>query len=561
MSSITAQQTKLDLELVPKEKRLEIKKLNERLNLGKKQREPTFQVVLDPLALTPCYSAFLTTTKVLEVYMHQFQDSIHKYDNSYRFRMDKKKKFDLNLEIFKDIFHICPRFHGLNFDELPTDEDIVSFFRVLGHTREIKSIIDDGIYYKKNVDYVELLWEDFTYLIDNRGHKNQDKMYYPRFTKVIIHYFLTKDKTVFKRNKIGMHNSRDDYLINTLRFVPAKEESQIYGALLPKSMTRHEMLDSEHETNENETGSESDQEGNEEEVEDDEKEKDDKFVKTPSISTDDEDGTNDESKVEDKAEGDEDKEIDYTTNQFDDDVNVRLNEPVDTNEWFIQKEGTDANMIYVHHPTILTIHYSPPPQTTPKPPPTTEATNPLSLLPNFAFVFQFNNRILPKEVSNFAPPVIKSMVTKSLEHAVLSKESSQPKSTYEAAASLIKFKLKKILIDKMDQSQSYLTATEHRECYDRLIKSYDLDKSLFSTYDKVYLLKRSQKDKDKDEDPFAGSDRGLKKRKTSKEKLEFEITNSKMPQDQEENLVDDDDEEHKRKVVPKRDWFTKPKQP
>ncbi|GJX46792.1 hypothetical protein Tco_0271982 [Tanacetum coccineum] len=82
-----------------------------------------------------------------------------------------------------------------------------------------------GMYYKKNVDYVELLWEDFTYQIDNKGHKKQEKMYYPRFTKVIIHYFLTKDKTVSKRNKIGMHTSRDDYLINTLRFISANEES------------------------------------------------------------------------------------------------------------------------------------------------------------------------------------------------------------------------------------------------------------------------------------------------------------------------------------------------
>ncbi|GJU91192.1 hypothetical protein Tco_1303615 [Tanacetum coccineum] len=197
--------------------------------------------------------------------------------------MDKKKKFDLNLEIIKDIFQICPRVHGQNFDELPTDEDIVSFFKELDHTGEIKKITDIvvdhmhqpwrtfatiinrilsgkttgldklrlsraqilwGMYYKKNVDYVELLWEDFTYHIDNRGHNKQDKMYYPRFTKVIIHHFLTKDKTVSKRNKIGMHNSRDDYLINTLRFVFAKEESQIYGARLPKSMTSLEMRES-----------------------------------------------------------------------------------------------------------------------------------------------------------------------------------------------------------------------------------------------------------------------------------------------------------------------------
>ncbi|GJS81996.1 hypothetical protein Tco_0748537 [Tanacetum coccineum] len=38
-----------------------------------------------------------------------------------------------------------------------------------------------------------------------------------------------------------MHTSRDDYLINTLRFVSTNEESQIYGARLPKSMTSPKM--------------------------------------------------------------------------------------------------------------------------------------------------------------------------------------------------------------------------------------------------------------------------------------------------------------------------------
>ncbi|GJX27543.1 hypothetical protein Tco_0233839, partial [Tanacetum coccineum] len=73
-------------------------------------------------------------------------------------------------------------------------------------------------------------------------------------------------------------------------------------------------------------------------------------------------------------------------------------------------------------------------------------------------------------------------------------------------------------------------------------------------------------DKDKDEDHSAGSDRGLKKRKTSKdveptkEEPKFKVANSDMSQDQEENLGNDD-EEPKRKVASKCDWFTKPKQP
>ncbi|GKF25644.1 hypothetical protein Tco_0081538 [Tanacetum coccineum] len=38
-----------------------------------------------------------------------------------------------------------------------------------------------------------------------------------------------------------MHTYRDDYLINTLKFVFAKEETQIYGSILPKSLTSPEM--------------------------------------------------------------------------------------------------------------------------------------------------------------------------------------------------------------------------------------------------------------------------------------------------------------------------------
>nr|GFA33556.1 hypothetical protein [Tanacetum cinerariifolium] len=210
MSSITAQQAKLDLELFPKEKRLEFEKCNRRINPGKTQREPTFQVVLDAISLTLCYSAYLTTIDVPKVYTHQFWNSIHKHDTFDRFRMDKKKKFYLNLETFRDIFQICPRVLGQDFDELPTDEDVVSFFKELVHTREIKSITNVvvdlmhqrwrtfttiinrslsrkttdldklrlsraqilwGMYYKKNVDYVELLLEYFTYQINNRGHK------------------------------------------------------------------------------------------------------------------------------------------------------------------------------------------------------------------------------------------------------------------------------------------------------------------------------------------------------------------------------------------------------
>ncbi|GKC57144.1 hypothetical protein Tco_1084742 [Tanacetum coccineum] len=115
-------------------------------------------------------------------------------------------------------------------------------------------------------------------------------------------------------------------------------------------------------------------------------------------------------------------------------------------------------------------------------------------------------QILPKEVSDFATPMIQSTITKSLEDFMLAKSSSQPQSTYKAAASLIEFELKKIMIYKLEKSKLYRAVVEHRNLYDALIQSYQLYKDLFDSYGKSYSLKRSHKGKDKDEDTFAGSD-------------------------------------------------------
>ncbi|GJU46054.1 hypothetical protein Tco_1203320 [Tanacetum coccineum] len=126
-------------------------------------------------------------------------------------------------------------------------------------------------------------------------------------------------------------------------------------------------------------------------------------------------------------------------------------------------------------------------------------------------------KILPKKIADFATPLIEITIADSHERVVLAKSSSQPKSTYEAAASLTEFDLKKILLNKMQDSESYRAALEHRELYDSLAKSYNIDKDLFDTYGEPYSLKRDRDEKDKDEDPSVRPDRWEKKRKTDKD--------------------------------------------
>ncbi|GKD04231.1 hypothetical protein Tco_1179205, partial [Tanacetum coccineum] len=215
------QQIALDNALVAPENQRVIGKCNMRINPRMKPKEPTYQVVLDALA------------------------AINKNNASYRFKIDNKRFF-VNVEVFIDILNICLRVPGQEFDEPPTEEEALSFIRELGHSGEIK--------YITNVifDHLHQPWRTFASVInkclcrkiDNKDTKKQDKMFYPRFMKIIIHHFLKKDKSISMRNRTFMHTARDDSLLGTMRFVSRHEDTQVYGTLLPKAMTNQAMLNS-----------------------------------------------------------------------------------------------------------------------------------------------------------------------------------------------------------------------------------------------------------------------------------------------------------------------------
>ncbi|GJZ11408.1 hypothetical protein Tco_0546167 [Tanacetum coccineum] len=199
MNPIVAQQTALDNALVALDDRVKIGKCNMRIYPSKKpQNEPTYQVVLDALALSPCYPAFLISVDVSKIYMQQFWFIISKIkdSSSYQFKLDKKKCI-IDVEVFQDILQICPRLPNQEFDEPPSDEEIVSF-------------------------------------IDNRisSAKRKENMPYPRFTKAIIQHFVSKDKSIAVRNRMFMHTVRDDIILGTIKFVAKSEDNQVYGALI-----------------------------------------------------------------------------------------------------------------------------------------------------------------------------------------------------------------------------------------------------------------------------------------------------------------------------------------
>nr|GEY90706.1 hypothetical protein [Tanacetum cinerariifolium] len=215
----------LDEALVPTAQRLRIGRSNFRLPSDIQSKEPTLQVEL------------WATAKV-----HQ---------HSIRFKMDTKKHI-VDLESFREMLHISPRIPGQSFAELPFEEEILEFLRFLGHSAQIKTLTDVNKLYqpwrsfaavinRRNVDYAFLIWEDFVYQVEHKNQKKSNEMYYPRFTKVIIHHFMTKKPLIPRRNKVNWHYVRDDILFSTIKVVSRHHDTQQYGAILPIELTSEDI--------------------------------------------------------------------------------------------------------------------------------------------------------------------------------------------------------------------------------------------------------------------------------------------------------------------------------
>nr|GEY59620.1 ribonuclease H-like domain-containing protein [Tanacetum cinerariifolium] len=221
MNTSQAQQKALDDALVAPA-RLEFEKCNMRLKTDINPKEATFQVVLDALALTPFYHAFLITANVYAIYMQEFWATIY------------------------------PKIPRQEFEDLPLEQDILSFISDFGHTGDITYLTD------VNVDYLHQPQRAFATVINKclsgkesgmdkirLSHaKKTNKMSYPRFTKIIIDYFMSKDQSFSQRNNMFWHINRDDTMFTSMRCISRHEKTQVYGAILLKELTNQAMLES-----------------------------------------------------------------------------------------------------------------------------------------------------------------------------------------------------------------------------------------------------------------------------------------------------------------------------
>ncbi|GJV92265.1 retrovirus-related pol polyprotein from transposon TNT 1-94 [Tanacetum coccineum] len=385
------------------------------------------------------------------------------------------------------------------------------------------------------------------------------------------------------RNRTFMHTARDDSLLGTMRFISRHADTQVYGAILPKAMTNQALLDSIAYKTYYAIASGAEppkprksQKKSDLIISSEESPSNKKFVKSKKGVAPKPKPTKKKAQVK----ADRGKGLNVLSE-------VALSEASQLKEATKQSkkefhashasgsgDGTDLGSGVPN--ANLT-------------PTTSEATTLFPSLLDFSSVFKFNNRVTNlekylseiKQVNQYAqslssiPAIVDRYIDNKLGEAiqkailahnldcreeaqaekrdyielvdtsmrdilkeeknvieslavVLARSSSQPKFNYKAAASLSEFKLTKILIDKMEKNKSYDKADYKRELYDALVKSYQTVKDLFDTYGEVFTLNRNRDDRDKDQDPSAGSDRVTEKRKSRKEAESFRYLRSKV---------------------------------
>nr|GEW76478.1 hypothetical protein [Tanacetum cinerariifolium] len=131
---------------------------------------------------------------------HASQLRISKSD--FRLRSDLKSK-ESTLQVVYDVLKLTP------------------FYKAFLVTTDVPEIYMQEFWATATVHYHSIRFkmnnkkhiEDFVYQVEHKDAKKSNEMYYPRFTKVIVNFFMTKDQSIPRRNKALVDAYECDKLI------------------------------------------------------------------------------------------------------------------------------------------------------------------------------------------------------------------------------------------------------------------------------------------------------------------------------------------------------------
>ncbi|GJR21801.1 retrovirus-related pol polyprotein from transposon TNT 1-94 [Tanacetum coccineum] len=158
----------------------------------------------------------------------------------------KSNFFVLDANLLREALEITPIDQAHQFVSPPSGDAIMNFVNELGYTEEIHFVSRMAVNNITNVDYAELMWEEFiqaiqTFLTNKanlgsptkKGRKDKPHVIpYCQFTKLII-YHLGRKHNLHQRSESPLHLAEEDLCLGNLKFVPKGEDDEVFGMPIP----------------------------------------------------------------------------------------------------------------------------------------------------------------------------------------------------------------------------------------------------------------------------------------------------------------------------------------
>nr|GEY25542.1 hypothetical protein [Tanacetum cinerariifolium] len=337
------------------------------------------------------------------------------------------------------------------------------------------------MYHKKNVDFGYLMWEDFLYQVEHKDAKKSNEMYYLRFTKVIINFFITKDPSIPRRNKVNWHYVKDDQMFTTIKLVLRHQNTQQFGTMLPFELTNEDIRNSA------------------------------AYKEYYAIASGAAPPKTKATKGKQPAKSSKAKGLSVLSEvALTEAEQIKLATKRSLQQTYMS-QASKSGMVGCGR--VGAVNFAGAVSSIPR---IVERYTDQRVNEVVKIIKEQVKEQVKVQVSKILPKIEKT-VNEQLEVKVLTRSSNSSKTSYDVAADLSEMELKKILIENMESNKSIRRSDKQRNLYKALFDAYECDKIILDTYGDTVTLKRRRDDVDKDKQPFAGSNRGSKRRREGKE--------------------------------------------
>nr|GEW30098.1 hypothetical protein [Tanacetum cinerariifolium] len=395
--------------------------------------------------------------------------------------------------------------------------------------------------------------EDFVYQVEHKDTKKSNEMYYPRFTKVIIHHFMSKDPSIPRRHKFGTllpieltnkdirnSNASKEYYAVAIGSIPPKPKASVRKTrsssdttVTPLTAAAGPILTTFEKGKQADKASKAKRTGTLLGVPDVPTDKSEEEISWNSTN---EEGDNDEGKDndgdndgDDGEEGDDDDDDD--DEQDDDEAQDDDDEGNDKDD---EEEGSDDEQASDEeefiHPSLSTHAKE---ETMDE-----ESFEPISKIAensddegngegNIGWeeghdeeeeqdqLYRDSDQL--RDEAQAKNDEFLKTINENMQKIIKELVKEQVKTSYAIATYLSEMELRKILIEKIEGNKSIHQSNKQRNLYNALVEANESNKIILDTYGDITLKRHRDDDADKDEGPSAGSDRGSKRRREGKE--------------------------------------------